>query len=290
MKFRDFLLGEERYKGLRRMFDKAQPHTPAYVRQQMYNQTIAPKMKNALADNELALKSQQGNGNAGVDTATGRKISTLAANKSEYDPESTITAIPPEGQQPQTDAFPYKDPKTLPSSIIGNPELNHLHNVRFNPKPQRVTISPAHLEDNTLSRLRMVRFGMKPSKQVSNDEARFGLQSQLADERGEGSNEPIVLIRQNDGKYKIADGYHRAASYLIKGAPRVDIEEVKKGDFSYVNFANWRPVALMAYIGFPRNMNPVEMPSSPPPHAVMPAAFQPDGQPAATIASVSPNS
>jgi hypothetical protein len=292
MRFRDFLYNEGKYKGLRRMFDKAQPHTPAYVRQKMYNQMIAPGMTDALAGNEENLKAQQTApaSNKNIATVTQNKFSTIAADKLDVDPMSTIAAIQTTDQHPSThEVPPYRDPKTLPSAIMGDPHQNPILNARFNPKPQQVTLTPADLEDKSLARLRVIRFGMKPSKKVNRDELRYTIQTQIADERGEGNNEPIILVRMNNGKYKLADGYHRASVLFLKGAPKADIPWIQQGDFSYVNFDSWRPVTMMAYVGFPRNTNPVEMPSPPAPHAVMPNYFTPQGEPAATIAAISPS-
>lgn len=264
-------MDEARFKGLQRQYRQQHPGVPSYVVNQMYNALVSPGMKNALDPytNQRAQTPSQ-------------VSSTQTDSPPANDPQATAY-FPPPGEAPaQTNLYhtpgnaevyanPGPMPQDLASSVLKNRDA--LRGAVFTKKPQTIALAPWMLEDDTLMRLRYVRFGLNPrDNEVRNDTQRHALQQQLADQRANGDNEPIILIRQQDGKYELIDGYHRLSAYLLRSAPPQDMEGIRSGDFSKVDFRRWKPVVVKAYIGvMPNTPNPyIGGPSSPPPYTPMP--------------------
>jgi hypothetical protein len=248
MKFRDWLMNETRFKGLQRMYQSRfrepdQPDgkrgrytTPPFVVNQMYKATISPKFEKAFG-------------------------SALSHNASSTPttPASTVATADSQDQSLVRS----------PSSLIN--DNDKIGNAKFMKKPIVVDLHPLNLDGASLGRIVHFRFGLSPDdERISNDTQRYTTQRQLALSRGEGGNEPIVLIKHNENEYEIIDGYHRVANYLLQGAPPEEQALVQSGDFISINFDKWKPVKMMAYVGVPRS-HP-QLPSQSYPQAPMPIA------------------
>ena len=128
--------------------------------------------------------------------------------------------------------------------------------VRWTPKPVPVTVSPMSFTQETLDIFFRWKFGLNPNdKQVRNDTERFATQGKMAAERPEGSNEPVIMIREGN-KYKLIEGFHRTMSYLLsahdpnKGAPADQIRFLQQGGNVFdLDLKKWQPVKINAYVG-----------------------------------------
>ena len=254
MKFKKWLsLDEARYKGLQRQWDASNPDAPRYVRQQLYNALVSPAFKRALAAPQYRSPPP-----SPQDTHVDATAPTILVGANS--PPNSPGEVRYNGPRPNS-----------VSKVMDDNDF--IQNVRFSKKAQAVTIGPLSLDSGTRSRLETVRWGLNPRNDlVRNDAARHALHQTLASSRGEGANEPIVLVRMGENSYDILDGHHRTASYMIRGAPREDIEAIKAGDFSRVDYSKWRSVTLRAFVGFPKSSQHMSLPVSSPPMSSPPLA------------------
>lgn len=226
MRFREWLqLDEIRWKGLHRQYKQMHPQSPRFVTNQMYKATIQPNVQKSIMP--WLAKSQQ----------------------EPFDHTSPTMVINPSTPRQERPRIPETD---LPQGIIGKTvaERDFLKGVQFSKKPQTVTLRLPMFDEQTLAGLRWCAFGLRPNDNfIRNDTRRFDAHRKLALTRGEAENEPIILVRDNTGKYQILDGYHRVSAYFLKVAPPEYIEDMRKGDFTNVDFNRWKPVTINAYIG-----------------------------------------
>ncbi len=128
-----------------------------------------------------------------------------------------------------------------------------LDGVVWSKKPVIVSVSPLDFDEWTLQTLLAWRFGFSKLGHVRDDANRTDAQRRLAAERGDGNNEPVVLL-DVDGpgahrRYRLVEGFHRTASYLLQGAPEEQIEFIKIGRADKVDFRLWRDVRIKAFVG-----------------------------------------
>ena len=76
-------------------------------------------------------------------------------------------------------------------------------------------------------------FGDVNSFDVPGDEER--MKTQMSMRRSDGNNEPVILLRNPNGKYKLNEGWHRTMSILKMGDNGEDIK-------------NWDKVKLRAFV------------------------------------------
>jgi hypothetical protein len=76
-------------------------------------------------------------------------------------------------------------------------------------------------------------FGNVNSFDVSKDEER--MDTQMSMRRSDGNNEPVILLRNSNGTYKLNEGWHRTMSILKMGDNGEDIK-------------NWDKVKLRAFV------------------------------------------
>ncbi len=250
MKFKEwFQLDEVRFKGLMRQWKAMNPNVPDYVLHQMYTNHLAPGMSQAIAP---AMTAQE-------------PTSYLPAG--ETDPKAKTMYHRPKmtpRYSPNTSSLNKKIDS--PSQVIDR--KNYIQGVNWTPKPIMVELRPDFLEPASLSRLVFTRFGYNPvDAQVRNDTARFQIQGQLASQRQNGENEPIILIKLGDNYYELLEGYHRTASYLLQGAPREDLEAIRQGKMNDLNYRMWKPVRVKAYVG---SHDASQLPSSQPQYSPVP--------------------
>ena len=233
MKFKEWhQLCEARFKGFMRQFKAQHPNVPEYVIKQMYQNHMSPGMTRA------------------VKPVISAQDSTIDANSSPDDPQPVRRF----GQLTrETPPSPRLSP-SLPTEIMNDRDL--ISGVRWTPKPTPIKVGPLDFTNETLSIFQRWKFGLKPDdRMVRNDTERFATQGKIAAERQDGSNEPVIMIREGD-KYKLIEGFHRTMSYLLsvhdpsKGAPSDQIQFLQQGGNVYdLDLSKWQPVAINAYVG-----------------------------------------
>jgi hypothetical protein len=236
MKFREWLaMDETRYKGLMRQWRNQHPNVPDYVLHQMYINHISPNMRTAMRNSQTPIEPTM------IDLSTphpdGNQVPAgrMPTLKQSFSPHST----------------------NLVQNIIRN--KNYVKNVEWIKEPVVVDLHPLDLDPTSLYRLVYVRFGFRPQDmQIRQDSQRFNTHRQLATAIPQGANEPIILIKASADHYELLEGYHRAASYLLQGAPPEEIEKLRHGDIANLDFTKWQPIKIKAYVGI-RNQDGQDM-------------------------------
>jgi hypothetical protein len=269
MRFREWLrLDEIRWKGLHRQYQQQNPEVPPFVLNQMYRSIIHPTVKRALAPWLEKPEPEQATqaGNRQVRTYRTRPVGTQAqdptthvrppAEPTHADGDNTLAS--PSTPRPTTNA--KAAPPQSPSDMMRNTvrQGDFLSGNQFPKRPMQISISPAMLDADSLSRMVSVRFGLLPNdRRVYKDTERFDKHRGLAIQRGEGNNEPIILVRKWNGKYELLDGYHRLSAYFLQTMPPEYRDAVRNGDFSNVDFSTWPSSTVNAYIGYSPDLHPM---------------------------------
>lgn len=224
MKFKDWIVTEIN-KGLARQFQQEHPNLPKYVAKQVLQNRVSPLWKNTVVSKSPTMD---------LDTRH-PKIQAL---------QQTMLYTPQAKNNPSKPTYGslsdmFKD--SAVSSIAG----------KNNWKLQVIEVHPLNFTQDTINSFLSHQFGSSPSLSagVKNHDERMKIQSSLAGERGEGSNEPIIMVRDGD-KFKMQEGWHRLYSYLTKfSAPPEEQEKIHSGQSHTVDFNIWKPIKIRAYIG-----------------------------------------
>lgn len=100
-------------------------------------------------------------------------------------------------------------------------------------KLEVLTVNPEDFDNNTVNTFLERGFGEINALDVPDDEARMELQKKLAG--GKGMNEPVVVVRKEDGKYQLIEGWHRTMATLLLGDNDEDLK-------------NWDKVKIRAFV------------------------------------------
>jgi hypothetical protein len=223
MRFKEWLeLSEERFKGLHRMFiGQYGKDIPRPAERDLYQSRVSDLMKGIMR----------------------RRASNNIGSK------TTL----PMGDSQTVDFDPHQWPST-PGQIMNHPEVATLKGVQWGKGPMEIQVTPLDFDQETLERFLVRRFGFDNRNQIRNDAQRMATQNALMNDRGMGSNEPIIVVKQGN-KYKLLEGWHRTMAYLIYaqnpnfGAPPDQIELIKNGKMYAVDFTRWKPVRIRAWVG-----------------------------------------
>ncbi len=219
MQFKEWLNVQEINKGLVRNFRSQHPHLPDYVAKQALHNRIAPLWKRL---------------SSGL-------ASTMPSSKDDI------------AAQVQSDVQPsasYKTNASNPSSIYSNKSVQNIAQHK-NWKEKVVRVSPLDFTKETIDAFLSHEFGSSQplSKTVINHDERMLKQRDLADQRGQGRNEPIVMVVKN-GKYQMQEGWHRLYAYFLQySAPPQEREKIQSGRANEVDLTQWKPIQIKAWIG-----------------------------------------
>ena len=256
MKFKEWInLDEVRYGGLWAKWKAAHPNVPDYVLKQMYINHISSGMRNEIDPDWQSKKK---------------------SNQQSNDPTTTYLANPPQSSTPSnsqtttTVGWMPKQPQqanniynNLPSDIMRRRDM--LSGISWNKKPQIIDVNPLSFDQRTLKTFLSWQFGYNALNHVRDDAGRTQTQRQLASQRKDGENEPIIMIDLGQGIYQLIEGFHRTSSYLLQGAPPDQLELIKNGQTANLDFSKWRPIKIKAYIGRKANtQNPYIVPQNAP--------------------------
>lgn len=100
-------------------------------------------------------------------------------------------------------------------------------------KLEVIKVNPEDFDDQTVNAFLERDFGNVDSYLVPNDEERMKTQKRLA--KSTGMNEPVIVIRNPNGKYELIEGWHRTMSILLLGDNGEDLK-------------NWDKVKIRAFV------------------------------------------
>jgi hypothetical protein len=109
-------------------------------------------------------------------------------------------------------------------------------------------VTPANFTDRSRLFFENRQFGYRVENKIRNDAARTNKQQELMQSRGEGGNEPVIVLQTKYG-YELLEGWHRTMNYLLSGCPRDQMLLIHAGQTDDLDYAKWRPVRLLGYIG-----------------------------------------
>jgi hypothetical protein len=234
MKFREWIkLDEIRYSGLWKQWKEKNPGVPDYVLRQMYMNHVSPEMTQSLQQLSPQLNSQSPPQNG---------MQTAQYFSDPPNPAAATAAYIPHAGDQQSNLSP-----NLPSQVIN--QTNMLSGINWSKKPEVVTVSPMSFDQQTINTFLKWGFGYHTFNRVRDDANRTEKQRKLANERKEGENEPIIMIDLGNGQYRLMEGFHRTASYLLQGADPQEIEFLKQGRMDMLNLGKWNPISIKAYVG-----------------------------------------
>jgi len=109
---------------------------------------------------------------------------------------------------------------------------------RLDWKLQVIDVNPASFYPDTLQRFKERGFGNIIHQDVPKDAERTELQKKLVQQRPQGTNEPIIVVKRVNG-YALWEGWHRTMNMLMLG----DNGGPPEG---------WTPVKINAWVGSSR--------------------------------------
>jgi len=224
MRFKDWIVTEIN-KGLARQFQQNHPNLPKYVAKQVLQNRVSPLWRNTVVAKSNTI---------GQDPVH-PKLQAL---------QQTMIYTPQQQNDPRKPTYSSLSDMFKDGAVSSIADKN-------NWKLQVVEVHPLNFTQDTIDSFLSHQFGSSPSlsKGVKNHDERMKMQTALAGERGEGSNEPIIMIRDGD-KFKMQEGWHRLYSYLTKfSAPPEEQQKIHSGQSHTVDFKIWKPVKIKAYIG-----------------------------------------
>lgn len=223
-----FNVNELRYKGLWRQFKQDNPNIPVAAAKDIYNNRPAHVMRRMLAAHQHAVAPTTAYMSASTDNPT-----------TGFQPMSNITV---------------KDSSNLPTQILSH---HSYKDYQWTPKPIVVQVTPNDFSSSTLGIFLARRFGFLTDNHVRDDANRMKMQGQLMNTRGAGENEPVIMIKRDDNKYDLIEGWHRTMNYLVYdgddkyGAPNDQIALLKNASMPVndIDLNKWRPVPIKAWLG-----------------------------------------
>lgn len=137
-------------------------------------------------------------------------------------------------------------PSNTPDRILSGRRAKEIKDVIWPKKPTIITVTPSSFENETLSIMMHRNFGYKILKEIPRDSERMETQRKLANI--EGKNEPTIIVKTKNG-LKLIEGWHRTMTILMQGAPENQLQIIKLGHHSEIDFSKWTPVKINAYVG-----------------------------------------
>ena len=127
--------------------------------------------------------------------------------------------------------------RTIMRQYHGNP-IFFLSEMTYNYlkgpwKLQIIRVNPEDFTENTINAFIEREFGDVDSYLVKNDKERMDIQRELA--TSTAKNEPIIVIKHENGKYELIEGWHRTMSALKLGDNGEDLK-------------NWDKIKLRAFV------------------------------------------
>lgn len=223
-----FNLHELRYKGLWRKFRQENPDMPQAAAKDIYHNRPSYLMNKMMQGHQQAVAP------------------TTAFH---VNPRAPTTDWRPTGGVSIT-----VDSSNMPTQILSNYSFK---DYQWSPKPLVINVTPNDFSPKTLDMFFARRFGFVTDDHVRDDKNRMKKQAELMNMRGAGGNEPVIIIKGEDGKYELIEGWHRTMNYLVfdgdegLGAPSDQIAILKNFQMpvNQIDLNRWKPVPIKAWVG-----------------------------------------
>jgi len=213
------LLRETRFKGLMRQFRQEHPTMPRYVQNDLYSNRVGYAFGKLLGQQQAQAPT------AGMDSIQTKPTSSRG---------------------------------NLPSTVM---KLAGMKNIQWSQQSEPLQgssgqgVTPADFTKKTVNYFVHRKFGIRVEKQIRNDAERMTKQKEIMMKRGQGGNEPVIVIQTKEG-FELLEGWHRTMNYLMSGCPADQLEMIKTGQFQEVDFSKWTPVQVNAFVGRGPEMSP----------------------------------
>jgi hypothetical protein len=226
MGFKDWLdLQEARFKGFQRLYRQQNPDMPRYVQNDLYNSRAA------------------------------HALGKVVHAKNSSSPTTPLSQTPISGSNShiapdQQKAMQQKWASTAPSDI-----LSRMKDDQWLSHPEVLVVTPANFTQRTQWYFLDRRFGYREEKQIRNDAERTNFQRKSLSSIDLGQNEPVI-VRHTPQGYELLEGWHRTMTLLLKGAPadQVHLLQSQESFQNDVDFSQWQPVKIKAYIALSKEM------------------------------------
>lgn len=253
MKFKEWFVNEIN-AGVARQFKQQYPYLPNYVSNQVLNNRIDPMWNKTMKQNmkTLPMKDAQNNEITPTNNQSPKIAKTITPNNSVNDTQISQNQNP--ALQPTINM-----PTIMPSDEGNEKVYGNLRDMFKDDrvdsiakhkkwKKQVLEVHPLDFDADTVHSFFAHQFGLFKTN-VRNHEDRLKTQSKIAKKQGQGNNEPIILVINND-KYRMQEGWHRFYSYLLRfSAPQKDIRDIKQGNLEHIDLSKWKPFKINAYVG-----------------------------------------
>jgi len=212
---------DELNAGLKRQFKQQNPHIPDYVAKDLFHQRLGGMWRNSTP----YLNSKT------TDSTSQQRQNTVSSGL-----DDTIAT-------PKSNVGDYDSIK----SIMQSDKIKEITDASWEQKPRIINVTPNDFEINTKFRFEFFKYGNKSVNQQ--DAERHQRASQNVSQQSK-KQEPVVILKLENGILQLVEGYHRTMAYLFNGCPPEFKQEVMDGNFKNA-YNNWQPVKLRAYIGVP---------------------------------------
>lgn len=151
-----------------------------------------------------------------------------------------------------------------------NPLVQQFRNVTWPEKPSCVQVSPVSFCDQTITDFIVRRFGKKAMStrawSAAQDQHKTDTQCDVMSKLPSPCNHaPVIMVQNQDGKYRLLEGWHRTMCRLVEGCPddKKQLLYAKEPQlfalWDALEPQTWQPVFINAYVGQPAqvgaNMN-----------------------------------
>lgn len=124
---------------------------------------------------------------------------------------------------------------------------------KFGNQPIIINVSPLDFNEKCLGIMMQRLFGFLADNNIRDDKARNKKQREKMSDEGQ---EPIIVVKGDDNKYDLLEGWHRAMANLVFdgndtiGAPPHHIMSLKSGKpIASEELGHWKKVPLKAFVG-----------------------------------------
>lgn len=143
-----------------------------------------------------------------------------------------------------------------------NPFVQQFKNINWPEKPTCVQVSPTSFCPQTITDFIVRRFGKKAMNtrawSAEQDAHKTDTQCDVMSKLSNPCNHvPVIMVRNQDGKYRLLEGWHRMMCRLVEGCPddKKQLLYAKEPQLFQLWDAlephSWQPVFINAYIGEP---------------------------------------
>jgi hypothetical protein len=250
MNFKEWLHTHEMRKPYQDYLARQFPDMPPTVRNELGTNTIVPNLKKMAASSP----------------GMGLSNSSLADKRRALDKDSPTLAASPKPSP--------KSPYSSPDELMKNDEkVQAFQNADWKENPEKVTLRFDDFSERTKATMLHWRFGLDNRKNkkghnlVRRHDQRMQDQQNLMKQRSVDEMEPVIMLREDDGKYHLLEGWHRTFNFLLatmtaEQKATVADKRIEPQDLpSHIDLTN--PITILAYVGIPKQQQQQQQQRSP---------------------------